>query len=49
MQEGLNQWHYVIAAYAIGAGGTLALVGWVLGAMRRAERRRDQAKGKRDG
>jgi hypothetical protein len=41
MTENLNQWHFVIAAYAVGVTGTLALVGWVWTAMRRAEKRRD--------
>ena len=48
MQEGLDQWQYVIAAYAVGIGGSLALVGWALAAMRRAERRREQSRGRRD-
>jgi nitrate reductase gamma subunit len=47
MQEGLDQWTFVIAAYAVGVGGTLALVGWTLAAMRRAERRREQARDRR--
>ncbi|WP_298196921.1 hypothetical protein [Novosphingobium sp.] len=40
-REALNQWHFVIAAYAIGLGGCAALViqSWL--AMRRAEQRRD--------
>lgn len=46
MAEGLNQWHFVIAAYAIGIGGTLGLVGWVWTAMTGAERRRDRARGR---
>ena len=46
MHEGLNQWDYVVAALAIGVLGTLALVGWRLAAMVRAERRRDKVKGK---
>ena len=46
MAEGLNQWHFVIAAYAVGAFATATLVGWVWTAMRRAERRRDEARGK---
>ncbi len=45
MAEGLNQWHFVIAAYAVGVIGTLAMVGWVWIAMRRAEKRRDEARG----
>ena len=44
MAEHLNQWHFVIAAYAVGVIGTLALVGWVWTAMRRAEQRRDAAR-----
>lgn len=44
MAEGLNQWHFVIAAYTIGVGGTLALVGWAWSAMTGAERRRDKAR-----
>ena len=46
MREGLDQWHFVIAAYAIGIVGTLLLVGWVWTAMRRAEKRRDEARGR---
>ena len=29
MAEGLNQWNFVVAAYAVGVIGTLVLVGWV--------------------
>ena len=46
MHEGLDQWHYVVAALAIGVLGTLALVGWSLAAMLRAEARRDKVRGK---
>ncbi|EGD57719.1 hypothetical protein Y88_3045 [Novosphingobium nitrogenifigens DSM 19370] len=46
MHEGLNQWQFVAAALSIGVGGTLAMVGWSLGAMIRAERRRDKVRGK---
>jgi hypothetical protein len=34
----VNPWPYVIAAYAIALLGTLALAGWSLRAMRKAER-----------
>jgi hypothetical protein len=34
-----DAWPFVIAAYAVAIGGTLALVGWALIAMRRAEAR----------
>ena len=39
--EALAQWPFVIAAYAVGVGGTAALVvhSWL--AMRKAEARRD--------
>ena len=46
MAEGLNQWQFVIAAYSVGVMGTLVLTGWAWTAMRRAERRRDEAKAK---
>lgn len=44
MREALDPWPFVIAAYAIGIGGTLLLVTWSWIAMRRAERRRDGAR-----
>lgn len=44
MHEGLDQWNFVIAAYALGIAGTLALTGWSWISMRRAERRRDEVK-----
>lgn len=44
MSEGLNHWTFVIASYAIGVGGTAALVGWSWLAMRRAEARRDRSR-----
>ena len=46
MREALDQWTFVTAAYAVGVGATLALVLWSWWAMRRAERRRDEARGK---
>ena len=46
MREGLDQWAFVLAAYAAGVAATLILVGWSWLAMRRAERRRDQTRGK---
>ena len=49
MHESLNPWDFVAAAYAIGVGGTLAITAWAWAAMRRAERRRDEARGRRDG
>ena len=44
MTEVLDPWPFVWAAYALGAGGTLALIGWSWQAMRRAEKRRDQVR-----
>ncbi len=44
MSEALQQWDFVVAAYAIGVVGTVLLVGWTVAAMRRAERRRDKAR-----
>ena len=47
MSEGLGHWPFVIAAYVIGVGGTLAMTVWSWIAMRRAEARRDAAKGRK--
>ncbi|HEX8447023.1 MAG TPA: hypothetical protein VF649_10465 [Sphingomonas sp.] len=38
----MNHWPFIIAAYAIGIGGTAGLAVWSYGAMRRAERRADE-------
>ena len=46
MREALDQMLFVWAAYGLGVGATLALVGWSWLAMHRAERRRDEARGK---
>ncbi len=46
MHERLDQWHFVWAAVGIGVIGTLAMVGWSLFAMIRAERRRDAVRRK---
>jgi len=46
MREGLDQWEFVIAAYAIGVLGTLVMAGWSWLEMRRAEARRDEVKRK---
>ncbi len=42
--ESLDQWPFVLAAYAVGVGGTLILVGWSWIQMRRAERRREKSR-----
>ena len=41
MREGLAQWDFVIAAYAIAAAGIAVLLAHSWMGMRRAERRRD--------
>ena len=41
MREALDQWTFVIAAYAVTIAGTLAMVGWSWLEMRVAERRKD--------
>ena len=46
MREALDQWDFVIAAYLVGVVATLALVAWSWLAMKRAEQRRDEARGK---
>jgi hypothetical protein len=46
VRETLDPWPFVIAAYALGVGATLALVAWSWLAMRRAERRREEARGR---
>ncbi len=46
MYEGLNHWTFVTASYAITVAGTALLVLSSLLAMRRAEERRDQARGR---
>ena len=46
MREALDHWDFVIAAYSLGIGGTLALVAWSWLGMRKAERRREEARRK---
>nr|WP_166175689.1 hypothetical protein [Altererythrobacter segetis] len=46
MREALDPWPFVIAAYAVGIGATLALVAWSWLAMRRAEKRREETRAK---
>ncbi len=51
MREALDQWNFIMAAYAIGIAGTVGMICWSLLSMRRAEARRDAVKrnGKRGG
>lgn len=44
MKEALDQWDFVLAAYAVGVMGTLATVVWSWLAMKRAEARRDRSR-----
>lgn len=44
MKEALDQWEFVVAAYAIGIGGTLITVIWSWLAMVRAEARRERSR-----
>ncbi|MEC7818852.1 MAG: hypothetical protein VX454_09345 [Pseudomonadota bacterium] len=44
MREALDQWDFVIAAYVVGLGGTIAMIVWSWLAMRRAEKRRDEVR-----
>jgi nitrate reductase gamma subunit len=44
IREALNEWSFVVAAYAVGVAGTLALVAWSWLAMRRAEARRERSR-----
>lgn len=41
MSAALNAWPFVIAAYAVAVGATLALLGLSMAALRRAEARAD--------
>lgn len=45
MKEALDPWDFVLSAYALGVGGTLATVVWSWLAMKRAEARRDRTRG----
>ena len=42
----MNHWSFVIAAYAIAIGGTVALLAWAYVTMRRAEAAADELKRK---
>ena len=46
MRENLDHWPFVLAAYAITMLATAAMVVWAWLSMRRAEARRDKARGK---
>lgn len=44
MREALDQWDFVLAAYALGVAGTVIMIGWSWIAMRRAEARRERSR-----
>ncbi len=44
VREALNQWNFVIAAYVVGVGGTVAMIAWSWVAMKRTEAKRDAVK-----
>lgn len=44
MREVLDPWTFVYAAYALGIGGTVAMIAWSLLSMRQAERRRERSR-----
>lgn len=46
MRETLDQWDFVIAAYAVTIAATLAMVAWSWLAMKAAERRKDESRRK---
>jgi hypothetical protein len=46
MRETLDPWPFVIGAYALTIAATLALVAWSWLAMRRAEKRREEVRGR---
>ena len=44
MREALDQWTFVLAAYAVAIGGTVALTAWSWLAMVAAERKRERGR-----
>ncbi len=47
MREVMDAWTFVIAAYVVGVGATAVMVACSLWSMKRAEKRRDEARGRR--
>tara|TARA_B100002049_G_scaffold226631_1_gene199661 strand:+ start:478 stop:618 length:141 start_codon:yes stop_codon:yes gene_type:complete len=46
MREALDQWDFVIAAYAVGILSTVAMIVWAWADMKRAEKRREESRRK---
>lgn len=44
MREVMDPWTFVVASYVVGVGATLAMIAWSLLSMKRAEKRRDEAR-----
>jgi hypothetical protein len=44
MREAMDPWIFVAAAYLVGIGATVTMAAWSLLSMRRAEKRRDDAR-----
>ncbi|MCJ2177004.1 hypothetical protein [Novosphingobium album (ex Hu et al. 2023)] len=44
MREAIDPWTFVVASYAIGVGATAMMIAWSLLSMKRAEKRRDEAR-----
>ncbi|MCT2400574.1 hypothetical protein [Novosphingobium mangrovi (ex Huang et al. 2023)] len=44
MREAMDPWIFVAASYAIGIAATVTMVAWSLLSMKRAEKRRDEAR-----
>ena len=44
MREAMDPWTFIAASYAIGVGATAAMIAWSLMSMKRAEKRRDEAR-----
>ena len=43
----MNQWAFVIAAYAVTLGGTGGIIAWALASMRRAEAQAERLRDRR--
>lgn len=46
MRETFDPWNFITAAYVLGIGGTLLMIGWSWLSMRRAEARRERSRGR---
>ena len=44
MREVMDPWPFIAASYIIGVGATAVMIAWSLLSMKRAEKRRDEAR-----